>query len=126
MKSLNWGIVSGSLKRNEMEYNKELILKEITPEIRSEMIKSLMNNDEFRSMRMIPMVQDLWCAGCWLNGKLEENGFKKEDIDEIGFEHGRMCFGRDPYEMAARQYDKYINRSNVDNLEGNSLQYNEG
>ena len=108
-----------------MEYNKELVLKDITPEIKSEMIKSLTDNDEFRHMRAIPMMRDLWCAGCWLNGKLEDSGLDKDDVENIGFEHGRMCLGRDPYEMAARQYNKYISKVDVEKMGGNSLQYSD-
>lgn len=108
-----------------MVYTADKVKDEITPDIRKEMITSMKNDKDYSSYSSISIFVELWVAGCWLNEKLKENGFSEEDMSNIGFEHGRMCFGRDPYEMAARQYNKYVAKEKVENLEGSPLQYNE-
>lgn len=91
-----------------MIYTADKVKEEITPEIRSKMIQALLNDKEFSSYFSMPQMRELWVAGCWLNNKLESSGIAKNKADEIAFEHGRISFGRCPYEMAARQINKYL------------------
>lgn len=41
-------------------------------------------------------------SGLWVEDQLRELGFTDDEISEWCFKHGRMCFGRDPWETAEK------------------------
>ena len=46
-------------------------------------------------------------SGHWLQRQLREIGATCEQIDAIGFAHGQMCFGADPWDKAVDALAKF-------------------
>lgn len=46
-------------------------------------------------------------AGIWLKQKLLDDGMHQALVENIAFNFGRACLGRDPFEVAAKNWNRY-------------------
>lgn len=90
-------------------YTAEEVRAEITAEDREKMLKTFEVSPDVPSyLRDIPKVKELWVAGCWLGDKLIQVGCSKDEEKSICFAHGQRCLAGDPYEEAAKAWNRYV------------------
>lgn len=55
----------------------------------------------------IAVIKEVMKAGCWLEDELQAAGAPETERRALGFAHGQLCFGRDPWQMAVQVFDGY-------------------
>ena len=66
-------------------------------------------------------MEDIWCADCWMNEKLQEAGATDLEIRKIGCCHGQRSFFGDPYEWAVRYVNEFIESKAIKDQPGVEL-----
>jgi hypothetical protein len=76
---------------------------------RDELIQSLHDNAEIPGYLKTPgdRFEEVWCAGCWLNKKLEEAGATEEEVRNIGFAHGQRSLFGNTYRWALNYLNEF-------------------
>lgn len=55
----------------------------------------------------LAVLKEVMKAGCWLEDELQAAGAPEPERKALGFAHGQLCFGRDPWKMATQVLDGY-------------------
>ncbi|QDU34300.1 hypothetical protein KS4_23670 [Poriferisphaera corsica] len=88
---------------------------------KNELLAAMKENKDCKHLSGLPVMVNLWNAGCWLNHRLAEAGATSDEISSIGFAHGQRSFANDPYKVAVDYVNEYETNKSVQDKPGVAL-----
>lgn len=95
--------------------------KAYVTEHREAMLQSLQDSTLPKFIKELPGMEHIWCSGCWLGNLLAAHGATSKQVHEIQFAHGQRCLGSDPYAVAARYLNEYLETEGIPEQPGIGL-----
>lgn len=75
-----------------------------------------------RMLRLLPDIfVPMWDAGCWLKEFLIENGCSEDQAEDTCFAMGQRCFGGDPFQVAVKYANEWMDRGEIADKPGIQL-----